>query len=226
MNREEEEHVLHITAQYVAEQRAGRQPRLSDYLLRYPRYATAITDFVTYYHAFEVDIPGEMSVTGEDVSAVSVLPPLSENSRMALDHAWGRVSQAGESHQGQNSPFWTMQLAASRQQKSLSQLAGEIGLSVDVMQKLAQRIIDGATIPQELLKRLSRALELPLNVVAGLSGSSAGKSSMHGVAEAATSYALGDQYHVQGFREALEESVELSNEQKIAWYEILDLERL
>ncbi len=53
MHREQELSLLHITAQYVAEVQAGQQPRLSDYLARYPRYANAIADFVAYYHAVE-----------------------------------------------------------------------------------------------------------------------------------------------------------------------------
>src|SRR5262249_30289942 len=59
MDRQQEEDVLRITAQYVAEVQAGQQPRLSDYLVRYPHYADAITDFVTYYHAVEADLPLE-----------------------------------------------------------------------------------------------------------------------------------------------------------------------
>src|SRR2546429_6128299 len=57
MSNEQELFLLGITAQYVAEVQAGRQPRLSDYLTRYPRYADAIADFVAYYHAVEEPMP-------------------------------------------------------------------------------------------------------------------------------------------------------------------------
>jgi hypothetical protein len=57
MDKEQELFLLKITAQYVAEVRAGRQPSLSDYLVRYPCYADAIADFVAYYHAVEEMIP-------------------------------------------------------------------------------------------------------------------------------------------------------------------------
>src|SRR5215469_8050404 len=136
MSREEEEAVLRITAHYVAELREGRQPHLSDYLLHYPQYADAITDFVTYYHAVEVDVP----VAGEGASQA----PLSESSRMAIDRAWNRLSQAGEVDN--NTPM-ALQLAANKRQKSLPQLAGEVGISVDMMEKLAQSMINAATIP-------------------------------------------------------------------------------
>ena len=77
MAREYDDAVLRITARYVAEVRAGHQPRLSDYLARYPQYAEAITDFVAYFHAVEVDIP----------ATTNIMPPLSEQSRSALDQA-------------------------------------------------------------------------------------------------------------------------------------------
>jgi len=75
MHREQEEAVQRITARYIAELRAGRHPRLSDYLSRYPRYAGAITDFVTNYHAIEKSMPEE----------AESMPPLSEASRAVLD---------------------------------------------------------------------------------------------------------------------------------------------
>ncbi|HJT57719.1 MAG TPA: hypothetical protein VJ761_14555 [Ktedonobacteraceae bacterium] len=223
MNREDEEAVLRITAQYVTEQQAGHQPRLSDYLFRYPQYAGAITDFVAYYHAVEADLPGEMFVAGEEFSQVSVLPPLSNRSRAALDQAWKRLAPTGELP---SNAIMTMQQALSKQQTSLSQLAGEVGLSVELMEKLARRMIDAATIPQELLQRLSRALKLPQHVTLDFSGLSAGKSPMRGVAEAAENYSLAERHHRESFREALEGSIELSNEQKKMWYEILDTEGL
>ncbi|HLG78800.1 MAG TPA: hypothetical protein VKX46_20480 [Ktedonobacteraceae bacterium] len=53
MSSKREEAVLRITARYVEELQSGRQPVLSEYLGRYPQYASAIADFVAYYHAVE-----------------------------------------------------------------------------------------------------------------------------------------------------------------------------
>lgn len=223
MSREEEEAVLRITAHYVEELHEGRQPRLSDYLLRYPQYADAITEFVTYYHALEVEVPVEAPVASKEVSRASMLP-LSEGSRMAMDRAWKRLSQAGV---GSNSSM-TLQLAASKRQKSLLQLAGEVGISVDIMEKLAQSMIDVATIPEEILKRLAQALVEPLDVISGILAVSANKRMVHGVAESASDYSLGEQSHIQtqSFREAVERSPNLSDEQKDVWRGILDAEGL
>jgi transcriptional regulator with XRE-family HTH domain len=225
MSREEEEAVLRITSRYVAELRAGRQPRLSDYLLRYPQYADAITDFVTYYHAVEVDVPAVAPVAGEEVSRDFALPPMSEHSRAAMDRAWSRLSHSTQMH---DHPYMTLQEAASNQYKSLRQLAGEVGLSVDIVEKLERRIIDAVTIPREFLKRLSQALKQPADVILGYPGFSTDKHMASRVAEAPANYAVEEQtdVQVQSFREAIEGSVELPNEQKDAWLAILNAEGL
>jgi hypothetical protein len=225
MSREEEEAVLRITAHYVAELREGRQPRLSDYLLRYPQYADAITDFVTYYHALEVDVPVEAPVASKEASRASMLPPLSESSRVAMDRAWNRLSQAGGVDSNSS---MTLQLAANKRQKSLPQLAAEVGVSVDIMEKLAQSMIDVATIPKGVLKRLAQALVEPLDVISGILAVSANKRMVHGVAESAGDYSVGEQSHIQtqSFREAVERSPNLSNGQKDVWRGILDAEGL
>src|SRR5438477_12192897 len=88
MDREQEEVIQRITAQYVDEVRAGQRPKVSDYLARYPQYAGEIADFVAYYHTVEVDLPGETSIT----------TPLTEDFRIAIRIAIGsarkRVLQA------------------------------------------------------------------------------------------------------------------------------------
>ena len=129
MDREQEEAVQRITARYVAEQRAGHHPRLSDYLSRYPQFADAITDFVTYYHAIEANIPEE----------IGVVSPLSQATRVALDEARRRVLRPESVAPAVNAP---LQKAANNAGKSFSQLAVEIGLSLDILEKLEQHIVD------------------------------------------------------------------------------------
>ncbi len=84
MDREEEEMIQRVTARYVSEFRAGQHPQLSEYLSRYPQYADLIADFVTYYHAMEVDVPQESEI----------IPPLSQISRAAFEEAWKNVVDA------------------------------------------------------------------------------------------------------------------------------------
>src|SRR5215470_12465238 len=132
MNRAQEEEVLRITAQYVAELRAGRQPRLGDYLARYPQYAEAISEFVAYYHAVEADLPGEaLGEQGQPLAAA--LPQLSDNSRIALKRAWERISPRELAPGDVNT---TLQAVANRQGLSIVQLASNVGLSGDIIEKL------------------------------------------------------------------------------------------
>ena len=51
--REYDETLMRITARYVDEYEAGLQPRLDDYIRRYPHYANEIADFVAYYRSVE-----------------------------------------------------------------------------------------------------------------------------------------------------------------------------
>src|SRR2546421_10649173 len=84
MDREQEEAILRITAQYVDEVRAGQQPKVSEYLARYPQFAGEIAGFVAYYHTVEAGLPGETSIAS----------PLAGDFRIAMDSARKRVLQA------------------------------------------------------------------------------------------------------------------------------------
>ena len=231
MDRQQEEDVLHITAQYVAEVQAGQQPRLSDYLVRYPHYADAITDFVTYYHAVEADMPVEYLPPRQDspftASSIGELPQLSETSRAALEQAWKHIEQHERIPTNLDTTLLTI---ASKQGLSMSQLADEIGLSSDIVEKLTgtRLLIDPATIPQEVLRRLKHVLHTPLSAIhASMRRSSQGADQLQ-IAEAQPSYNTGQQQasHVQSFREAIEQSLQLSTEQKAAWRDILAREGL
>ena len=217
MDRVQEEAVQRITARYVADQRAGHHPRLSDYLSRYPQFADAITDFVTYYHVIESNVPEE---TG-------MISPLSQATRVALDEAWKRVSRPESIATTVNT---SLQLAANKAGKSFSQLAAEIGLSLDILNKLEQRIIDAATVPYEVLYRLGSVLQQPLAVVKMYLGFAEPGQPAQGVAEAPAAYSVDKQpittIQTQSFREAIEQSPLLSDEQKGAWRSILEKEGL
>jgi ribosome-binding protein aMBF1 (putative translation factor) len=232
MDRQQEEDVLRITEQYVAEVQAGQQPRLSDYLVRYPHYADAITDFVTYYHAVEADLPQEAVSEAcgahfNSFAPAGELPQVSETSRAALERAWKRIEQ----HETVSTNLDTTLLSiANKQGLSVSQLADEIGLSSDIVEKLVgtRLLIDPATIPQEVLRRLTHVLHTPLSALqASMRRSSQGVDQLQ-IAEAHASYDAGQQQasHIQSFREAIEQSLQLTSEQKATWSDILAHEGL
>ena len=224
MDRAQEEDVLRITAQYIAELQAGRQPRLGDYLARYPQYAGAISEFVAYYHAVEADLPGEaLSEQKQGQPLAATLPQLSDSSRVALERAWERISPRELAPGDVNT---TLLAVANRQELSLAQVASEVGLSGDIVEKLigVQPTIKAATIPQEVFRRLAHVLRQPLEAIQAYFGL-AGRLQ---VAEAPTVYNMETQPDArqQSFREAIEQSEQLPCEQKAAWRDILAHEGL
>jgi hypothetical protein len=212
MDRDQEETIQRVTARYVSESRAGLHPRLSDYLSLYPQYADMIADFVTYYHAIELDLP-------EDIGAI---PPLSQASRAALDEAWQRVSTSD--FVVYNSLI-SMQKAANDVKKSFTQLAVEINLSQEILKKLDQHGIDPTTIPRELCLQLAKALHRSLAAVETYLGLVTHKQLTQSVAENSITYHVED-LHVLSFQEAIEQSQSLTDAQKVAWNTILDNENL
>lgn len=224
MDRAQEEDVLRITAQYVAELQAGRQPRLGDYLARYPQYAEAISEFVAYYHAVEADLPGEaLSEQKQGQPLAATLPQLSDSSRMALERAWERITPRELAPGDVNT---TLLAVANRQGLSLAQVASEVGLSGDIIEKLlgVQPTIKAATIPQEVFRRLAHILHQPLEAIQAYFGL-AGRLQ---VAETPTVYNMETQPDArqQSFREAIEQSEQLSDEQRAPWCDILAHEGL
>ncbi len=216
MDREQEEAILRITAQYVDEVRAGQRPKVSDYLARYPQYAGEIADFVAYYHTVEVDLPGETSITS----------PLAENFRIAVGSARKRVLQpeAQSTHK-----LTTLLVTLDKQRLTPGQLADKIGLSVDIVAKLEQRKIAASSIPMEMYKRLAEVLQQPVRAIEAYFEPLSGRSSYRQqVAETQVGYQVNEPPGIptQSFREALEESVQLSKEQKQTWYDMLNHEGL
>ena len=216
MDREQEEAILRITAQYVDEVRAGQRPKVSDYLARYPQYASEIADFVAYYHTVEVDLPGETSIT----------TPLAENYRIAIGSARKRVLQA----EAQSThKVTTLLVTLNNQHLTPGRLADKLGLSVDIVAKLEQRKIAASSIPKEMYKRLAEALQQPVRAIEAYFELLTEQASYRQqVAEAQARYQVNDPpgAPIQSFREALQESVQLPKEQRQAWYDMLNREGL
>ena len=217
MDREQEEVIQRLTARYVSEYRSGQYPQLSEYLSRYPQYADVIADFVTYYHAIEVDVSRESEI----------IPPLSLASRAAFDEAWKNVVFSDSEF---NNTLNSLQMAANSVNKSFLQVALEIDLSQDVLKQLDRHSIDAATIPQELCQRLAKVLYRPLVAIEMYLGLMQQKQLTQRVAENPPNYYFEDQpvlgVHVRSFEEAVEQSKHMSDEQKGVWHTILVREGL
>jgi len=221
MNNEQQDAIFRITARYVAEVQAGREPVLSEYIARYPQYADAIADFVAYYHGFEVTMP--IAPTSH-----TLLSPFSQ------------VDLQRSDEQMQLEPFSattiTTLLATEQQHFTLSELARKLDLSVDIVALLEQRAIDPATLPFELYRRLALALHQPIsNIQAYLSWipqrtrSARTKQPLMKVAEKPAHYHVSTEDQSsseQSFRHIVAESLWLSPEQREAWEVILTRENL
>ena len=214
MDREQEEAILRITAQYVDEVCAGQEPKVSDYLARYPQFAGEIADFVAYYHTVEAGLPGETAIAS----------PLAGDLRIAMNSARKRVLQAET-----QSTLTTLLVTLHKQRLTLSQLADKVGLSEDIVAKLEQRRIKASSIPGEIYKRLAEALQQPVRAIEAYFEPLTGQASYRQqVAEAHAGYQVNDLSgaSIQSFREALEESAQLPKEQRQAWYDMLNREGL
>ncbi len=216
MAREQEEAILRITACYVADVQAGRQPRLSEYLARYPEYASAIVDFVAYYHAIEVHVP----------VGIETHQPLSHVSQEVLQRVQEQVLPQ---------PIKRIDtlLIVDGRSLTLPELADQLNLSVDIVIQLEQRMIKPATIPYELLRRVAMVLQRPVSVIETyfrLHDRSQDDETRHGerqslrVAEGQARYP--SDARKQSFRRALEASSLLSSEQYTSWSTILKREML
>src|SRR5579884_3210059 len=136
----DQDDIFYITARYVAELREGKHPHISDYIARYPQYADAPADFVSYYQAFEAD-----GLDGLDNSAPVSLSPLSQ---AALARALHRV-------QAEPPAPITSLLATSTRYFTLAEFARKLDLSADIVALLEQRVIDPSTLPHELYRRIA-----------------------------------------------------------------------
>lgn len=209
MDREREELVQRITARYVEEVRSGHRPDISDYLAHYPQYADEIADFVAYYHTFEGDLPCE----------THNMPVLSGQFQGAIDTAWERVLPT----LGQPTSTITSLLGtAAKRHLTVSQLVERLGLSGDILLKLEQHAINATTIPRELMNQLANVLQEPSSAVQAFFGIPQRQQTLQ-IAEAQAIYQVDEVGgQAQSFREAIEESEQLSEEQRQAWYTLLE----
>jgi hypothetical protein len=209
MEQAREQEIMRITEQFVTEQEAGLRPRLEDYARSYPQYVDEITDFVTYYYAVEVGLP-------TDTTSV---PSLSAGSRAALNLAWERV----------NTPLpvesVTLEMLAQRQRYSLVRLAALLDLSVDIIERLARRQLNPATIPYEVLQRLATMLGQSISVVRQALGLPDVPTTPM-IAETRASYTISAGSKQVSFREAITTSLQLSFAQKKRWLALIEREGL
>ena len=212
MTEQPEDMLLQITALYVSEFQAGQQPRLSEYLTRYPQYAEAIADFVAYYHTAEIQAPEDLTLA----------PSLSETSRSILEQF-----QTEKPPVAPSTLPTTLLAGPGNQCLTLSQIANRINLSTDIVLRLEQRSIDPTTIPDAVISQLAAVsgytthdIKLYLADTPTLNAGTSQRKQLK-VAETGSYHMQTTNNHtLPSFRQVVEASHTLTAEQKAFWLAI------
>jgi hypothetical protein len=208
MTEQPEDMLLQITARYVSELQTGQQPRLSEYLARYPQYAEAIADFVSYYHTAEMQAPDDLTLA----------PSLSETSRSILQQFQAEKPPVALS------ALPTLLAGPGNRLMTLSQIANRINLSADIVLLLEQRSIDPTTIPDVVISRLAAVSDYTTDDIklylAATPTLNTGVSQRKQLKVAETgSYHMSttNNHKLPSFRQIVEASHTLTTEQKAFW---------
>jgi hypothetical protein len=156
--RERQYEIDRITVQYADEYRAGRAPRIEDYVRRYPDYASELLRFAVYFHTVGFDMPAL------DASPAAELSPAAQRALAQIRDsqvtpAAAAAPLAGLVQQGITVGFTPRTLAET------------LRLTTDLLGKLEAHAIDAATIPSTLIKRLSAVLQVTPEAIAAYLGS-------------------------------------------------------
>ena len=163
-DEEAELEVLALAEQFAAELRAGRAPRLSAYLERYPQYAAQLTDFAADLLADEPEAAlgsAPTALAPGTVRALDILFAAEATDEQA--HLARVAEQPAEYVAGRG-------LLAAAHAKGISThaLAAATDLSPQLLSLLDTKTVAGTEVPPALVARLGGALGLPPTQVKGL----------------------------------------------------------
>lgn len=194
-----------ITSRYEDEYRAGKSPKIAEYIERYPQFAQELAEFALFFHTVGSDQPEP------NPTAASQLSPAAQAARSRIHE---QVNPA-------TSPPLLGIIKQGRQAGYMApKLAEMVGLSLDILAKLDAHAIIGASIPRTLIQRLADTLHVTPEAVASYLG--------HPQAAQAGAFFYADQAPQQrqeSFLNAVQNSAALSSEQKQAWREIAEQEK-
>ena len=197
-NDERQYELDQITARYEEAHRAGQSPKIADYIERYPQFARELLEFALFFHTFEGDQPEP------DLAPASQPSP-------AAQAALARIHEAtpltGIIKQGRLAGYMAPRLAET------------VGLGLDILSKLDAHAINGASIPQTLIRRLADVLRVtPRAVATYLERPPAAQAGAFFYADEAP------RQHQESFLDAVQSSPMLSAERKREWTAITEQE--
>jgi len=200
---ERNEMVEYIIARYVEEYRAGKQPSLAEYARRYPQYAVELTEFAVDAYVFGLE---EFVESAPDPTSAPQLSPAAQQAMARIRQQYvDQYALDGLVKQGK------------RVNLTLRQLAQKVTLTTDVILKLEAQVIEVASIPRTLIRRLAEALQVAPEAVALYLGGSRATTTQPGfyyATEAPTQTQ-------ESFLDAIQESSQLSAESKAEWRRII-----
>ncbi|MFI5273796.1 MAG: hypothetical protein ACHQ4H_12255 [Ktedonobacterales bacterium] len=202
-----DEELLRLTAEYAGAARAGKSPRLADYVRRAPHLARELAEFALSFAAITVELPAP--------DARPVGPP-SE----AAQRAFARIREtraayatsAAASETPASAPIMSLFRRGLAVGCTPPQLIAGLDLSPDLVSKLEARVIAVSSIPRTLVERLAALLQTSADAVQAYLGGAQAQGAQLLLAERPL------EYRQESFLEALRTS-SLTDEQKRIWTE-------
>ncbi|HEY7848651.1 MAG TPA: hypothetical protein VIC27_01240 [Ktedonobacterales bacterium] len=165
--RERQYEIDRLTAQYADEYRAGRVPRIEDYVQRHPDFIAELLEFAVYFHTIgaETEAPGDAASqlsTAAQQALTQIRQRRAATSAAPADVASAPVSAAA--------PLDGLAKQGMRAGYSPRALAEAVGLTTNLLGKLEARAIAAASIPPTLVRRLAATLTVAPESVASYLG--------------------------------------------------------
>lgn len=146
--RERQYEIDRITFQYATAFRSGRNPRIENYVRRYPQYTGELMEYALYFHTVGFDSepleePEELKLSPAGEKAMAWI----REQRVAYAPVDSVDAIEGLVKQGNTVGFTPPQLAEA------------VGLTVSLLGRIETRVIDAASIPHTLFRRLATTLK-------------------------------------------------------------------
>jgi hypothetical protein len=159
LQRERQYEIDKITFRYATEFRSGRNPRIEDYVQRYPQYSEELIEYALYFYAIGYDReplvePDELKLSPAGEKAMARIREQSAGYAPVetVDAIEGLVKQGNKI--GLTPP----------------QLAEAVGLTIALLSRIEVRTIDAASIPRALFQRLATTLRTSSEAIAAYLG--------------------------------------------------------
>jgi hypothetical protein len=187
----------HITAQYEDEYRAGKSPKIAEYIQRYPQFAAELMEFAFFFH----------TIGAEEVEPDPAPPP-----EFTAAEQKARARIRAESAPPQHATIEGFVEQGLSVGYLPAKLAEALDISRDVLAKLEAHAVAASTIPQTFIQRASEILQVaPEAIISFLQRATPAQAGGFFYADQAP------QQEQESFLEAVQASPRLTTEQKQAW---------